>query len=195
MEPLPYVGPFSPSFKLQLIIYHYQNIIFTVIFLTHILCRSLLSLLLPETLGSALPARLLAWGWGSWIMDIHYVSKLFIYSNFIFHVHWYPYLFNRIEDVEAMKKNGKPFLKCVNPNQENWEHSTREFCLLCLCFQACPSLINVLYSFSAKNIDSQEHLGAPIYFIFYFQYSGEEWREKVLIKPGFVCHSRVYQMD
>jgi len=45
------------------------------------LLGSLLSLLLPETLGSALPAR--------------------------------------IEDVEAMKKNGKPFLKCVNPNQES----------------------------------------------------------------------------
>ena len=25
----------------------------------------------------------------------------------------------RIEDVETMKKNGKPFLKCVSPNQES----------------------------------------------------------------------------
>jgi len=44
------------------------------------LLGSILSLVLPETLGSALPER--------------------------------------IEDVETMKKNGKPFLKCVSPNQE-----------------------------------------------------------------------------
>ena len=44
-----------------------------------------------------------------------------------------------------------------------------------------------------------KYIGAGLQYIgaqkFYFQYSGKEWREKVMIKPGFVCHMRVYQID
>ena len=37
-----------------------------------------------------------------------------------------------------------------------------------------------------------QYIGAPKVC---FQYPGKERREKVMIKPGFVCHVRVYQMD
>ena len=47
-----------------------------------------------------------------------------------------------------------------------------------------------------QNIENKflglQYIGAPK---FYFQYSGKEWGEKVMTKPGFVCHMRVYKMD
>ena len=40
--------------------------------------------------------------------------------------------------------------------------------------------------------DHLQYIGVPK---IYFQYSGREWWEKVLIKPGFVCQVRAYQLD
>ena len=50
------------------------------------------------------------------------------------------------------------------------------------------------YILSVRNIRLRglQYIGATKS---YFQYSGKEWREKVIIKPGFLCHMRVYQMD
>ena len=60
------------------------------------------------------------------------------------------------------------------------------------------SLLNPSQNFENK-IQGLQYIGARLQYIgaskFYFQYSGKERREKVMIKPGFVCHVRVYQMD
>ena len=44
-----------------------------------------------------------------------------------------------------------------------------------------------------------QYIGARLQYIeapkFYFQESGKEGGERVLIKPGFVCHMMVYQLN
>ena len=57
----------------------------------------------------------------------------------------------------------------------------------------------LLTNLSVRNIWGLQYIGAGLQYIgapkFYFKYSEKEWREKVMIKPDFVCHVRVYQMD
>ena len=63
----------------------------------------------------------------------------------------------------------------------------------------CQLMPGGLKCLAVRNIWGLQYIGARLQYIgapkFYFQHFGREWREKVMIKPGFVCHMRVYQMD
>ena len=61
----------------------------------------------------------------------------------------------------------------------------------------CLTLTSNVRAVCWRKLISQNHLGAPINWgrKIIIQYFGKEWRERALIKIGFVCHKKDFKMD